>query len=52
MEMLLQIKVLSLKTNEVDYKNIFDGDKNTLSEDGESKGIYTIEYEVFQIIFK
>ena len=52
MEILLQIKVLSLKTNEVDYKNIFDGDKNTLSEDGESKGVYAKVNEVFQIIFK
>ena len=42
----------SLKTNEVDHYDIFDGDKNALSEDGEFKGVYAKEYEVFQIIFK
>ena len=29
----------------------FFGDKNALSEDGEQKGIYAVEYEVFEIIF-
>ena len=42
----------NLKTNEVDHYDIFDGDKNALSEDGEFKGVYAKEYEVFQIIFK
>ena len=42
----------NLKTNEEDHKDIFDGDKNALSEDGKHKGVYAKEYEVFQIIFK
>ena len=41
-----------LQTNETDYKDIFNGEKNALSEDGEYKGVYAKEYEVFQIIFE
>ena len=42
----------SLKTYEENHIDIFDGDKNALSEDGEFKGVYAKEYEIFQIIFK
>ena len=41
-----------LKTSEGRNKNIFDGDENALSEDGDYKGVYAKEYEVFQIIFE
>ena len=42
----------NLGTYEIRHEDIFDGDKNALSEDGEFKGVYAKEYEVFQIIFK
>ncbi len=29
----------------------YNGDKNALSEDGKTSGIYAIEYEVFQVLF-
>ena len=41
----------SLKTYEVYHKEIFYGDENALSEDGQNKGIYAKEYEVFQVLF-
>ena len=41
-----------LKTSEGRNENIFDGDENALSEDGDYKGVYAKEYEVFQIIFE
>ena len=41
-----------LKTSEGTHTNIFDGDKNALSEDGNYDGIYAKEYEIFQIIFE
>ena len=41
-----------LKTREANYIEIFDGDKNALSEDGNFQGVYAKEYEVFQIIFQ
>ena len=41
-----------LKTNEQRHKDIFGGDENALSEDGNYKGVYAKEYEVFQIIFE
>ena len=40
-----------LQTNEKDFKEIFDGDENALSEDGSFKGVKAEECEVFQIIF-
>ena len=46
------LKDKNLKTNEKNLTDIFDGDENALSEDGNFKGIYAKEYEVFQIIFK
>ena len=30
----------------------YNGDNNALSEDGKNKGIYAVEYEVFQVIFE
>ena len=41
----------SLSTNEKEFKEIFDGDVNALSEDGLFEGIYAKEYEVFQLEF-
>ena len=43
-----------LKTYESNncFGDLFDNDKNALSEDGQSNGIYAKEYEVFQIIFE
>ena len=41
----------SLKTVESIHENIFNGDKNILSEDGKYLGVPTKEYEVFEIIF-
>ena len=45
------IKNATLKTNEIVHKEIFAEDVNALSEDGDFKGIYAKEYEVFEIIF-
>jgi len=45
------IKNNTLKTYEEYHKDLFDEDKNALSEDGQYKGILAKEYEVFQIIF-
>ena len=41
----------SLKTYEKKFEDVFDGDGNALSEDGNSLGVNTTDYEVFQIIF-
>lgn len=41
----------TLKTNENEYKDIFDGDNNVLSEDGVFEGVFTKECEVFEIQF-
>ena len=41
----------NLLTNEIHFKDIFGGDENALSEDGNYNGVYAKEYEVFQIIF-
>ena len=41
----------SLKTYEKKFEDVFGGDGNALSEDGNSLGVNTIDYEVFQIIF-
>ena len=41
----------SLKTYEEYNKDFFNKDENALSEDGQYKGIFAKEYEVFQIIF-
>ena len=48
------LKEKKLYTNESSNKSNFEfrGDKNALSEDGEKKFIYAIDYEVFQIIFE
>ena len=46
------LKEKGLKTNEKDFKDIFGGDENALSEDGVFNGVYAKEYEVFQIIFE
>ena len=46
------LKEKTLGTAEEEFKDIFDGDQNALSEDGKCKGIYAKEYEVFQIIFE
>ena len=40
-----------LKTYESKNEEIFDGNKNALSEDGNYKGLYAKEYEVFEIKF-
>ena len=40
------------KTYEEFHNDIFDGDKNALSERGKLNDVYAKEYEVFQIIFK
>ena len=45
------LKDKKLKTYEKKFKDIFGEDRNALSEDGEYKGVYAKEYEVFQIIF-
>ena len=45
------IRYNSLKTYEVYHKEIFYGDENALSEDGQNKGVYAKEYEVFQVLF-
>ena len=42
----------NLGTYEIRHEDIFDGNKNALSEDGNYKGVYAKEYEVFQIIFE
>ena len=39
----------TLKTNEKEFKEIFDGDVNALSEDGYFEGIYAKDYEVYQL---
>ena len=44
-------KNIILQTNEKDFKEFFDGDENTLSEDGNFKGVNAEECEVFQILF-
>ena len=41
----------NLKTFENNFKDIFEGDINSLSEDGNFRGVIAEEYEVFQIIF-
>ena len=41
----------NLKTNEKDLKELFDGNINALSEDGNFIGVFAKEYEVFQILF-
>jgi hypothetical protein len=41
----------TLRTNESGHKDVFENDPNALSEDGNFKGIYAEEYEVFQILF-
>ena len=46
------LKEKGLQTNEKDFKDIFGGDENALSEDGKFEGVYAKEYEVFQIIFE
>ena len=45
------LKKKSLFTNEKGHKEMFYGEINALSEDGNFNGIYSKEYEVFQIIF-
>jgi hypothetical protein len=47
------IKNSELKTYEScqAFGDLFNNDKNALSEDGDFNGIYAKEYEVFQIIF-
>ena len=47
------IKESILRTSENDNRIniVFDGTRNALSEDGNYKGIYAIEYEAFQILF-
>ena len=40
-----------LYTNESDHKNIFNGENNALSEDGNFKGTNCENYEVFQLQF-
>ena len=45
------LKKKSLFTNEKGHKEMFNGEINALSEDGSFNGIYSKEYEVFQIIF-
>ena len=40
-----------LKTFESKHEEIFDGNKNALSEDGYYEGLYAKEYEVFEIKF-
>ena len=42
----------ALRTYETGHKDIFDGDRNALSEDGKFEGTFAKECEVFQIIFK
>ena len=46
------LKDKKLRTNEIDFKDIFGGDENALSEDGKFEGVYAKEYEVIQIIFE
>ena len=41
----------NLKTNEKEFKEMFDGNINSLSEDGHFRGVFAKEYEVFQILF-
>ena len=41
-----------LYTNENNHKDIFGGNENALSEDGNFNGVYAKEYEVFRIIFE
>ena len=41
-----------LITYEEFHNDIFDGDKNALSESGKLNDVYAKEYEVFQIVFK
>ena len=48
----LKDKKLYTNENEKRLIDIFDGDENALSEDGNFNGIYAKEYEVFQIIFE
>jgi len=45
------IKNATLKTNEITHKEIFADDIYALSEDGNFKGVYAKEYEVFEVIF-
>ena len=45
------LKGKTLGTYEKKFKDIFNSDINALSEDGEFKGVFAQEYEVFQIIF-
>ena len=46
------LKDKELRTYEKKHKDIFGGDENALSEDGNYEGVYAKEYEVFQIIFE
>ena len=46
------LKDKKLKTNEKGHNDLFCGDENALSEDGNFIGVYAKEYEVFQIIFE
>ncbi len=41
----------NLKSNEKELKEMFDGNINSLSEDGNFRGVFAKEYEVFQILF-
>ena len=41
----------NLRTNEKCFKELFEGDINALSEDGNYNGVFAKEYEAFQIIF-
>ena len=45
------LKKKSLFTNEEGHIEIFNGEINALSEDENFNGIYSKEFEVFQIIF-
>ena len=45
------LRTKSLKTNEKDFKVLFYGNINALSEDGNFEGVFAKEYEVFEVIF-
>ena len=45
------LRTKSLKTNEKDFKELFYGNINALSEDGNFEGVFAKEYEVFEVIF-
>ena len=46
------LKNRTLKTNEQNHSGIFGGEKNALSEDGGSRGIFAEEYEIYLLIKK